>query len=139
MLRRALQVRVRQAQEIVRVGIIESHVPRSAREECITAIDVENKKLVEPLVAPVAAKFKAVIADDPAVVVRELERIADLRQLAACVVANGETRPANGDERHSFKFGAHTRVNATVHCVCGPCGASGVNRGGITYPGEAES
>src|SRR5580693_7631834 len=98
MLRRALQVRVRQAQEIVRVGIIESHVPRSAREECITAIDVEDKKLVELLVASVTAEFEAVIADDPAVVVRELERIANLRQLATRVVANRETRPANGDE-----------------------------------------
>src|SRR5216684_1880356 len=110
---RALEISVRQAQEIIRVGIIESHAS-SPRLEGITTIDVEDQKLVELLIAHVAAKLETVVADDPAIVVRKLERIADLRQLASRVVPNRKACPAYGNERHALKFGAHTCVNSKV-------------------------
>ena len=65
------------------------------------AVDVKIEQLVEHLIADIAAKLQAVIADDFAVVVAELKGIAGLRQLAVEVVADGKAA-ADVDEGNSF-------------------------------------
>src|SRR4029077_1865436 len=85
----------------------------AARPKSNGAVDVEKEELIELLIAEVGSEFEAVVADDFAEIIRDLESIAGLRQLSLEVVANGN--PAiNRDEWQAFLAGAQSRMNAKV-------------------------
>ncbi len=108
MLRRALNVAVRQPKEIIGIDAVGTNVisswPGSRGIEGHPAVDVEVQELVEFLVAHIAAKLEIMISDDFAEVIAELERIADLRQLAPSVVSDGESA-VQLNEGHAFYLG----------------------------------
>src|SRR5260221_3867066 len=84
-----------------RINRAQARIIRSAAEIEILAADVEIQCLIELLIANVPSELQVVLADGLAEIVRPLESVADLGQLAFEIVADIE--PArNIDERHSF-------------------------------------
>ena len=58
-------------------------------------------------------------------VVAHLKRVADLRQLAAEVIPDGEAA-IYLDEWHAFYLGAQPGMNAAVRRICGTRGTGGI-------------
>ena len=130
---RALAVAVRQSQKEIRVAV--SGVIRSAWTKVDRAVHVVIQRLVEHLVADVAAKLDAVRADDLAEVIRKLIGIPRLRQLPFKVVSQ-RNAPAHGDKGQTFFRSAKIRENSVS--LAGRQGiAVAVQQRLIGRPGEA--
>src|SRR5258706_1941527 len=103
-----------QAEKIVRKRIDSPRIIGAARTEDVLAIHIEIELLVEFLVSNIAAKFKAVLADNLAVVVVELKGVAGLRQLAFKVVSKKTDRATQCDIGYALKFRSESRVNSAT-------------------------
>src|SRR5579863_5499309 len=131
MLRRTLCQIVRQPKEIIgvrrgisqivpghrraigsQIGICRTTNVRIAVEDDLP-VNVEVQQLIELLITCIAAKLETVILDDFAEVVADLKRIADLRQLATEVIADGESA-IELNVGHSFLAGPEPRVKTEV-------------------------
>ena len=66
--------------------------------------------------AQVATKFEAVLSDDLAIAVRNLESVAPLRQFAFEIVSNGKSA-RNVDVRHTFPVRSKFRMDSQVGII----------------------
>ncbi len=141
MLRRALNVAVRQPKKIIGIDAVGTYVisswPGSRGIESHPTVDVEVQELVEFLVAHIAAKLEIMISDDFAEVIAELERVADLRQLAPRVIPDGESA-VQLDEGHALYLGAQPGMNAAIRRVCRSGGAGSVQGRGIAHASKTK-
>src|SRR5262249_16735346 len=152
MIGRALGHAVGQSEQVVRIYTLRTQVIsadscairwlRISRRRTETRIGIENylsvyvkvQQLIEFLIANIATKFQTVVADDLAVIVAELKRVADLRQLAAKVVSDGKST-VQLDKRQTALVGRQT----VVHTEIGISRATGRGTGGRCTAGEAIS
>src|ERR1700674_613681 len=140
--RRTLRIRSREAEKVVRVEVRGAGVVGAAGPEDILAVYVEIDLLVEFLVANIAAELEAVLAENLAVVIVELEGVPGLRQLAFEIIAEKALGAVEGDEGHAFKFGPEAGMNSAAKSRTSGSGAKDGAvvgyQGSVRGPGEAE-
>ena len=112
-LRRSLRVRIRQAQKEIRIKIVGAHIIGTAGGERVRTVDVVVKRLVEAHAAHIHAEFQAVSTHDLAEAVRPLKTVADLRQLALEIVADGEAA-GGADRGHAFVIRSQIRRDSIL-------------------------
>src|SRR5579863_1787425 len=100
-LSRTLSELIRKAKQIIRIEIVGSHVIGATAVVGEGSIHVVIVELVELLLPEVSAEFVSVAALNFRDGVSPLERVADLRQFALGIVADGESA-RDGDERKTF-------------------------------------